>query len=190
MSDPQMRHIWRFLIETEQLSDGTWRAWSPTGVWSTTGLTEREAQDKAIDQAIDRGEDPDEVVRSAPRKPIEFEPDDPRVGWVWRFYPQTEQFSDGTWRAWFASGGWTVSGSTEEDAIEKANLEWFRRREEPDEVARRIALMRRHLIEPVRGVENFDDSVLASAWKSDNPAEAVRSIIEQLGKEQLPPTDS
>jgi hypothetical protein len=190
LSDPQIRQIWRFLIETERLSDGTWRAWSPTRAWSTAGATELEAQDKAIDQAIDRGEDPDQLVHSAPRRPIEFEPDDPRMGWVWRFHPQTEQFSDCTWRAWFASGGWTVAGSTEEDAIEKANLEWFRRREDPDEIARRIALMRRHLIEPVPGVENYDSSVLKSAWKSDNPGQAVRSIIEQLGKKQPPPRNS
>ncbi len=187
MSDPQMRQIWRSLIETEQLSDGTWRAWSPTEAWSTTGVTEDEAQDKATDQAIERGEDPDQLVRSAPRNPIELEPDDPRVGWVWRFHPQTEHFSDGTWRAWFASGGWTVTGSTEADAIEKANLEWFRRREDPDEVARRIAMMRRHLVEPLPGVENFDSSVLQSAWQSDNPGRAVRSIIEQLGEEEPPP---
>jgi len=176
-----MRQIWRLLIGTEQLGDGSWRASSPTRAWSETGATEREAQDKAIDQAIDRGEDPDELVRGAPRRAIALEPDDPRVGWVWRFHPQTEQFSDGTWRAWFASGGWTVVGSTEKDAIDNANLEWFRRREDPDEVARRISLMRRHLREPVAGVENFDSSVLESAWTSNDPGQAVRSIIEQLG---------
>ncbi|MGB7146153.1 hypothetical protein [Mycobacterium sp.] len=181
MSDSDMRHIWRFLIETEQLGDGSWRAWSPTGAWSAIGATEQEAQDSAIDQAIERGENPDELARNAPRGLITFEADDPRVGWVWRFHPQTEQFSDGSWRAWFASGGWTVTGSTEKDAVDKANLEWFRRREHPDEVARRIAMMRRHLSAPVPGVENFDSSVLDSAWTSDNPGQAVRSIIAGLG---------
>lgn len=102
---------------------------------------------------------------------------------MWRFFPQTEQLSDDTWRAWFASGGWSVTGFTKDDAEEKANLEWFRRREDPTEVARRIAAMRRHLVEPVPGVENVDSSVLQSAWKSDNPGQAVRSIIEQLGRE-------
>ena len=80
-----------------------------------------------------------------------------------------------------------MTGSTEADAIEKANLEWFRRRENPDEVARRIAMMRRHLVEPLPGAENFDSSVLQSAWQSDNPGQAVRSIIEQLGEEEPPP---
>lgn len=185
MSDPDVRQIWRLLIKTERLSDGTWRAWSPGGTWSTTGATEQKAEDGAIDQAIERGEDPDELVRSgagAPRNRIELEGDDPRKGWVWRFYPQTEQFSDGTWRAWFASGGWTVTGTSEEEAKEKANLEWFRRREDPEEIARRIAMMRRHLKEPVPGVENFENSMLQAAWKSDNPGQAVRSIIERLGK--------
>jgi hypothetical protein len=181
MSSPDSSQIWRLLIETEQLSDGTWRAWLPGRTWSTTGATERDAQDNAVEQAIERAEDPDELVRNAPRNPIELEPDDPRVGQVWRFHPQTERFGDGTWRAWFASGGWTVAGSTEDDAIEKANLEWFRRREDPDEVARRIALMRRHLSERVAGVENFDSSALRPAWHSDNPGQAVRSILEQLG---------
>jgi hypothetical protein len=181
MSDPDSSQIWRLLIETEQLGDGTWRAWLPARAWSATAATERQARDKAVEQAVERGEDLDELVRNAPRNPVELEPDDPRVGWVWRFQPQTEQFGDGTWRAWFASGGWTVAGSTEEEAIEKANLEWFRRREDPDEVARRIALMRRHLREPVAGVENFDSSVLQSAWTSDDPGQAVRSIIERLG---------
>jgi hypothetical protein len=50
--------------------------------------------------------------------------------------------------------------------------------------------MRRHLIEPVPGVDNYDSSVLGSAWKSENPGQAVRSIIEQLGKEQPPPKNS
>jgi hypothetical protein len=181
MSNPDINQIWRVLIETEQLNDGTWRAWLPARAWSATAGTEREAQDKAVELAIEHGEDPDELVRNAPRNPIELEPDDPRVGRVWRFLPQTEQFGDGTWRAWFASGGWTVAGSTEQDAIEKANLEWFRRREDTDEVARRIALMRRHLSEPVPGVESFDSSALQSAWNSDNPGQAVRSIIERLG---------
>ena len=193
MTDPQARQIWRFLIETEQLSDGTWRAWFPIRAWSTTGVSEQEAQDNAVDEAIERGEDPDELVRSgagAPRSRIELEPDDPRVGRVWRFHPQTEQFTDGTWRAWFPSAGWTVTGTTEKDATEKANLEWFRRREDPDEVARRIALMRSHLVEPVPGVESFDSSVLQSAWTRDNPGQAVRSIIEQLGEGQPLPPDS
>jgi hypothetical protein len=126
MTDPQARQIWRFLIETEQLSDGTWRAWSPTRAWSRTGVSEQEAQDNAVDEAIERGEDPDELLRSgagAPRSRIELEPDDPRVGRVWRFHPQTEQ-------------------------------------------------------------------VLQSAWTSDNPGQAVRSIIEQLGEGQPPPPDS
>lgn len=188
MSDTHSREIWRLLIKTDQLGDGTWRSWSPTGT-SATGATEQEARENAIDEAIKRGEDPDELVRSgaADRKPIELEPDDPRLGWVWRFHPQTEQFSDGTWRAWYASGGWTVTGSTKQDAEEKADLEWFRRREDPDEISRRLAMMRRHLIEPVRGVENFDSSALQPAWASENPGQGVRSIIEQLGKTDSTP---
>jgi hypothetical protein len=152
----------------------------PGGDWTVTGSTELQARDRAVERAIELGEDPDGVVRGAPRGVIELEDDDPRVGWVWRFIPQTEQFSDGSWRAWFASGGWIVVGSSEDDAKEKANAEWFRRRDDPDERTRRIATMRRHLVEPVAGVQNTPSSVLASAFDDPNPARAVGSIIEEL----------
>jgi hypothetical protein len=191
MSPSPEREIWRLLIETERLDDGRWRAWSPSAAWTTTGDSEQAAIDEAIDHALELGEEPDELVRSsagAPRPSIELEADDPRVGWVWRFFPQTEQFGDGSWRAWFASGGWTVTGYTEEEVKEKANLEWFRRREDPDEIARRVAMMRRHLEDPVPGVENVASSVLREAWNSADPAQAVRSIIEGLD-EQPPPQD-
>lgn len=178
----EAEQLWLMLVKTERHDDGTWRAWVPTRDWSIVGATEQEARDRAAQHAIEIGEDADEVVRSTPRHPIELEEDDPRVGWVWRFAPQTEQFSDGTWRAWFASGGWTVTGSTEQDAIEKANAEWFRRREDPDEIARRIATMRRHLVEPVPGFQNTPSSVLAPAWDDPNPRAAVRAIIEGLDK--------
>ena len=49
-----VRQIWRFLVETEQLSDGTWRAWSPTGAWATTGATKEQALDKALEAATTR----------------------------------------------------------------------------------------------------------------------------------------
>jgi hypothetical protein len=182
MSNNEPAHMWQFIIRSEQLDDGSWRAWLPTRDWSTFGATEQEARDRGVNRAIELGEDADEVVRNMPRSVIEFEEDDPRIGWVWRFAPQTEQFSDGTWRAWFASGGWTVTGSTEQDAIDKADVEWFRRREDPDEIARRIATMRRHLVEPVPGFQNTPSSVLAPAWDDPNPAQAVRAIIEGLDK--------
>lgn len=180
MSDSDAVHMWRLIVETQQVADGSWRAMLPGGDWSVEGSTEHEARDRAVERAIDSGEDPDEVVRRAPRRVIELEDDDPRVGWLWRFLPQTEQFSDGTWRAWFASGGWVVTGSSEEDAKEKANAEWFSRRDDPDENARRIATMRRHLVEPVVGVQNKPSSVLASAWDDPNPTRAVGAIIEGL----------
>jgi hypothetical protein len=180
MSDSDTTQLWRMIVETRQLEDGTWRASIPARDWSERGDSEQEARDRAVEHAITDGEDADEIVRNAPRGAIELEADDPRVGWIWRFTAQTEHFSDGSWRAWFPSGGWTVTGSTEQDAIEKANLEWFRRREEPDESARRIALMRRHLVEPVPGVQNTSSAVLQSAWNDPNPADSVRSIIEGL----------
>lgn len=184
MSDSEAARVWPLIVETEQAADGSWRATLPGGDWSVEASSEQEARDLAVERAIELGEDPDEVVRRAPRRLIELEDDDPRIGWVWRFHPQTEQFSDGSWRAWFASGGWVVTGPSEDAAKEKANAEWFRRREDPDEVARRIAIMRRHLVEPVAGVQNTPSSVLASAWDDANPARAVGAIVEGLPGQQ------
>jgi hypothetical protein len=79
-----------------------------------------------------------------------------------------------------ASGGWVVTGSSEDDAKEKANAEWFRRRDDSDESARRIATMRSHLLEPIAGVQNTPSSALASAWQDPNPTRAVGAIIEGL----------
>ena len=172
--------VWRLIVETVQTADGRWRATLPGADWSVSGSSEQEARELAVERATESGENPDEVVRRTPRRPIELEDDDPRVGWIWRFTPQTEQFSDGSWRAWFASGGWVVTGSSEDDAREKANAEWFRRRDDPDESARRIATMRRHLIEPVDGVKNTPSGVLASAFDSSNPTGAIGAIIEGL----------
>lgn len=180
MSESDAQQVWRLIVEATQLVDGTWQAGLPGRSWSVTGDSEQDARERAVAHAIEIGEDADEVVRNAPRRVIELEEDDPRVGWVWRFRPQTEQFSDGTWRAWFVSGGWVVTGSTEQDAIEKANTEWFRRRDDPDEVGRRLAMMRRHLVVPVPGVQNTPSSVLESAWDDPNPARAVGQIIEGL----------
>lgn len=118
---------------------------------------------------------------------MELEPDDPRIGRVWKFTIQTEELDDGTWRAWYPSGGWTVTAPTEEDAKRKANEEGLRLREDPDEMARKVAVMRQHIVEPVEGVSMFNKSVLESAWQSDNPAQAVRQLIGDLGEE--PPRD-
>ncbi len=180
MSNSEDARVWQLIIETEQTADGSWRATLPGGDWSVVAASEQEARDRGVERAIESDEDPDEVVRRSPRRVIELEDDDPRMGWVWRFLPQTEQFNDGSWRAWFASGGWVVTGSSEADAREKANAEWFRRRDDPEEQARRIATMRRHLVEPVAGVKNTPSSVLTSAWQDPNPARAVGAIIEGL----------
>jgi hypothetical protein len=174
--------VWRLIVETTQLDDGGWRATIPGRSWSVNADSEEEARERAVEHAIEIGEDADEVVRATPRRVIELEEDDPRIGWLWRFTPQTEQFSDGSWRAWFASGGWSVTGSTEEDARGKADAEWFRRREDPDEVARRLAMMRRHLVDPVPGVQNTPSTVLRSAWEDPNPVRAVGAIIEGLNE--------
>jgi hypothetical protein len=146
--------VWRALVQTEQLSDGAWRAWYPGAGWSVTAPTEDGAEQKVIEEAIRRGEDPDTIARhaaAARRGPIQLEPDDPRRKGVWRFTPQTKQFSDGTWRAWYPSGGWSVIGGTEDEAKDKAFAESIRRPEDPDEIARKVATMRRHLVEPVPG---------------------------------------
>ncbi|GFG52361.1 hypothetical protein CQY20_30005 [Mycolicibacterium agri] len=180
MNEVEKQQIWRLVVETTQKPDGTWQAGVPGRDWSVTGDSEDEARDRAVAHAIEIGEDADEIVRNKPRPPIELEDDDPRVGWVWRFTPQTEQFSDGTWRAWFASGGWVVTGATEQDAIDKANTEWFRRRDDPEETARRLAMMRRHLVEPQPGVQNTPSSVLEPAWNDPNPTRAVADIIDGL----------
>jgi hypothetical protein len=114
---------------------------------------------------------------------MELEADDPRQGRVWKFDIFTEQLDDGTWRAWYPSAGWVVTAASEDEARRSANEEGMRRRQDPDEVERKIALMRRHLVEPVQGVSIYDHSVLDSAWGSDNPAQAVRDIIAGLGPE-------
>lgn len=173
--------IWRALVRTEKLPDGSWRAWYSGLPWSVSGQTEHDAEEQAVDEACRRGEDPDAVVRAAGRPaPGPPEPDDPRTRWVWRFDPQAEQLADGTWHAWYPSGGWSVTGATEGEAKDKALRESVRRRQDPDEVARKVATMRRHLLKPVPGVSNFDKSVLESAWRSDNPGEEVRRILDSL----------
>ena len=179
MNNSDAARVWRLIVETQQHGD-EWRARLPGGEWSAVASTEDQARDQVVEHAIASGEDPDERVRRTPRRVIDLEDDDPRIGWVWRFTPQTEQFSDGSWRAWFASGGWVVTGSSEEDAKETANAEWFRRRDDPDESARRIATMRRHLVKPVVGVQNTPSSVLASAWTDPNPVRAIGALIEGL----------
>jgi hypothetical protein len=118
---------------------------------------------------------------------VELDADDPRRGRVWKFDIFTERLGDGTWRAAYPSGGWTVTADTEDEARQAANEEGMRRRQDPDEVERKLALMRRHLVEPVPGVSCYDRSVLESAWSSDDPATAVRDIIAGLGPE--PPRD-
>jgi hypothetical protein len=118
---------------------------------------------------------------------MELEADDPRRGRVWKFDIVTELLDDGTWRAAYPSGGWSVTAATEDEARRKANEEGIRRRQDADEVERKLALMRRHLLKPVEGVSMYDNSVLESAWSSDDPATAVREIIAALGPE--PPRD-
>src|SRR5689334_22761439 len=114
---------------------------------------------------------------------MELDADDPRRGRVWRFDIFTEELDDGTWRAWYPSGGWSVTAASEDEARRLANQEGVRRRQDPDEVERKLALMRRHLVEQVPGVSMYDRSVLESAWSSDDPATAVRDIIAGLGPE-------
>jgi hypothetical protein len=188
--DPNLDKVWRLMVHTEKLRDGNWRAWYPGLAWSVTAAAEDDAEAKAVQEAIGRCENPDKVARkvaATDRRPIELEPDDPRTKGLWRFIPQTEQRSDGTWRAWYASGGWSVTGATEAEAKDKALRESARRRSDPDEIARRVAIMRRHLIEPVPGVSMFDKSVLQSVWQSHNPTQEVGRILDQLGEE--PPCD-
>jgi hypothetical protein len=132
------------MVQTEELSDGNWRAWYPGLEWSVTATAEDDAEAKAVQEAIGRREDPGEVARkvaATDRRPIELEPDDPWTKGVWRFTPQTEQRSDGTWRAWYPSGGWSVTGATEAEAKDKPLRESARHRSDPDEVARRVAII-------------------------------------------------
>lgn len=173
------------LVTTEQQSDGTWRASRPGADWSTDAATEDAARDAAVQYAIDAGDDPNEAVRFMARNQPAVEPveDDPRRGWVWAFTPLTEQLPDGTWRASFASGGWHVTGASKEEAVEKANRESLRRSSDPDEFARKTAVMRRHLSEPVPGVRNYPSSVLDDALRSANPTRAVAEVIDRLQAE-------
>ena len=83
---------------------------------------------------------------------------------------QTERFANGTWRAWFPSGGWVMKATTEKEAKFAAATEWYRRLRLPDEVARRYATMGRHLKDPAPGVEFFPYEELP---------ESVRQRIEQ-----------
>jgi hypothetical protein len=174
MSNSDAARVWRLIVETAQAADGYWQATLPGVDWSLVGTTEQEARDRAVERAVDTGEDPDEVVRRAPRRIIELEDD---------------EFSDGSWRAWFASGGWVVSGSSEDDAKNKADAEWFRRRDDPDENARRIATMRRHPVEPVAGVRNTPAAAryFAGPWRhggaGDDPLCVDADMIEKAAAE-------
>lgn len=77
-------------------------------------------------------------------------------------------------------------GAAEAEAKDNALRESAHRRSDPDEIARRVAIMRRHLIEPVPGVSFFDKSVLQSVWQSDNPTQEVGRILDPLGEEPPP----
>jgi hypothetical protein len=62
-----------------------------------------------------------------------------------------------------------------------------RRRSDPEEIARRVAIMLRHLVDRSPGVSMFDKTGLQFAWQSGNPTQEVGRILEQLGIE--PPRD-
>jgi hypothetical protein len=84
----------------------------------------------------------------------DYSPDDlPKGTWVFRL--QIERFADGTWRAWFPSGGWLMRATTEKEAKFAAATEWYQRLRLPDEVARRHATMRRHLEDPRKGLPDI-----------------------------------
>jgi hypothetical protein len=179
---PDLTRIWQLLIRAEQQPDGSWRAAYPGAQWYVTGETEEEAEANAVDEAFRRGEDANQVARTVAttRHYVEVDGDDPRLGRVWRWQPLTEPLADGTWRAWFASGGWSVTAPQKKEAEDKATKEWARRGQDPE---RRVATMRRHVTEPVPGVSMWDKSVLDSAWQSDNPAQAVSRILDKLSGE-------
>src|SRR5574340_197927 len=158
--DPRVGRVWRWRVQTDDLSDGTWRAWYPGLEWSVAAPSEEEAKEKAVEEAIRRREDADAIARNAAKMspPLNREFDDPRRGRAWQFTPQAEELSDGTWRAWYPSGGWSVTAPTEQEAKDKALRESVRRRDDSDEIARKVAIMRRHLVEPVPGVSMLDKS--------------------------------
>jgi hypothetical protein len=168
-----MRLTWRRIGQLQQLEDGTWRALFPCAVWgSVTAATKEEAEEKAVRKALDEGDDPEWVMQRIVESFnafADYSPDDlPKGTWVFRL--QIERFADGTWRAWFPSGGWLMRATTEKEAKFAAATEWYRRLRLPDEVARRHATMRRHLEDPVPGVEFFPYEELP---------ESVRQLIEQ-----------
>jgi hypothetical protein len=153
-----MRLTWRRIGQSQQLEDGTWRAFFPCAFWgSVTAATKEEAEEKAVRKALDEGDDPEWVMQRIVESFsafADYSPDDlPKGTWIFRL--QSERFADGTWRAWFPSGGWPMRATTEKEAKFAAATEWYRRLGLPDEVARRHATMRRHLEDPVLGVEFF-----------------------------------
>jgi hypothetical protein len=167
-----MRLTWRRIGQVRQLNDGSWRAGFPCSLWWVNAPTKEEAEEKAVQRALDEGDDPEWVMQRIVESFnafVDYSPDDlPKGTWVFRL--QTERFANGTWRAWFPSGGWVTRAATEKEAKFAAATEWYRRVRLPDEVARRHATMRRHLEDPVSGVEFFPYEQLP---------ESVRRQIEQ-----------
>jgi len=150
-----MRLTWRRIGQSQQLEDGTWRAFFPCAAWgSVTAATKEEAEEKAVRKALDEGDDPEWVMQRIVESFnafADYSPDDLPKG-TWLFRLQSERFADGTWRAWFPSGGWLVRATTEKEAKFAA------------------ATMRRHLEDPVSGLELFPYEELP---------ESVRQHIEQ-----------
>jgi hypothetical protein len=168
-----MRLTWRRIGQSSQLDDGTWRAWFPCAHWgSVLALTKKQAEEKAVRQAVLEGDDPQWVMKRIVESSLAFvdhSPDDLPKG-TWTFRLESEPFANGTWRAWFAHSGWVTRATTEKEAKFAAAIEWYRRFRFPNEEARRHTTMRRHLEQHVPGVKFFPYEQLP---------ESIRQRIEQ-----------
>jgi hypothetical protein len=95
--------------------------------------------------------------------------------------PQTEEQADGRWVAYYPARGWSVTGATEAEAMQRLRDEVMRRQgiAGGDPVAEDERIIRQHIHEPIAGVYLMDnDLYLALKDKRDS-----RQVLEEAFKE-------
>ena len=142
MTDSDAVELWRLIVTTEQLDNGTWRASIPARDWSQVGDSEQEARDRVVTHAIRSVKMLTRLYATLRDAPSSWRGTIP--GWAGCGASRRRRNSQRWQLAGMVSQRWMDrNGSDEQDAIDSAKTEWFHRREDPDEIARRIALMRR-----------------------------------------------
>jgi hypothetical protein len=95
--------------------------------------------------------------------------------------PQTKEQADGNWVAYYPARGWSVTGATKAEAMQRLRDEVMRRQgiNGADPVAEDERIFRQHIREPIPGVYLMDnDLYLALKDKCDS-----QGVLEEAFKE-------